>query len=321
MILALAGGVGGARLAAGLAAVLPPAELAIVVNTGDDFTHLGLAISPDIDTVTYTLAGIANPELGWGIAGESWAFMEQMARLGGETWFRLGDRDLATHVERTRRLRAGESLTEVTAALAAAHGIAHRIVPMADDPAPTIVHSDQGGLAFQDYFVRRQCRPRLERLDFAPHVAPSAAFSSLIDDPALEAVLICPSNPWLSIAPILALEGVRQRLRARGVPIVAVSPIIGGRAVKGPAAKIMAELGVPVSSAGVAAHYGDFLDGLAIDETDRGEFGEGGRLRLLATGTLMRTAADRARLAAELIEWLRREWTGGPRLPISGAGI
>lgn len=321
MILALAGGVGGAKLAAGLAAVLPPEKLAIVVNTGDDFTHLGLHISPDIDTVTYTLAGIANPELGWGIAGESWAFMGQMARLGGETWFRLGDRDLATHVERTRRLHAGERLTDVTAALAAAHGIAHRIVPMADDPAPTTVHSDEGKLAFQDYFVRRQCQPQLERLDFAPHVAPSAAFAALIDDPALEAVVICPSNPWLSIAPILALADVRRRLRARRVPIVAVSPIIGGKAVKGPAAKIMVELGVPVSAGGVAAYYGDFLDGLVIDEADRGEFGESGRLRLLATDTLMRDPADRARLAGEMVEWLRREWTERPAVPISETGM
>lgn len=320
MILALAGGVGGAKLAAGLAAVLPPEQLAIVVNTGDDFAHLGLAISPDIDTVTYTLAGIANPDLGWGIAGESWAFMDQLARLGGETWFRLGDRDLATHVERTRRLTAGESLTAVTAALAAAHGIAHRIVPMADDPAPTIVHSDEGALAFQDYFVRRQCRPRLERLDFAADVAPSAAFSALINDPALEAVVICPSNPWLSIAPILALTGVRQRLRARGVPIVAVSPIIGGKAVKGPAAKIMAELGVPVSAAGVAAYYGDLLDGLVVDTGDRDALGEGEPLRLLATDTLMRDAADRARLAKEVVAWLRGAWTARPRLPISDAG-
>ncbi|WP_380877522.1 LPPG--FO 2-phospho-L-lactate transferase [Sphingomonas sp. DBB INV C78] len=304
MILALAGGVGGAKLAAGLAAVLPPEELAIVVNTGDDFEHLGFAISPDIDTVTYTLAGIANPELGWGIAGESWAFMEQLGRMGGETWFRLGDRDLATHVERTRRLRGGESLTTVTAALASAHGIAHRIVPMADDPAPTIVDTDEGRLAFQDYFVRRQCAPRVKALQLAPDVGPSAAFSALIDDPALEAVVICPSNPWLSVDPILALRGVRSRLRARGVAIVAISPIIGGKAVKGPAAKIMAELGVPVSSAGVAAHYGDFIDGLVIDVTDREEAINGPQL--LVTETLMRSPDDRARLASEVIGWVRQ---------------
>lgn len=317
MILALAGGVGGAKLAAGLAAILPPDDLAIVVNTGDDFRHLGLMICPDIDTVTYTLAGIANPELGWGIAGESWNFMEQIARLGGETWFRLGDRDLATHVQRTHRLAAGEGLTAVTAALAAAHGIAHRIVPMAEEPAPTVVHSDAGRLAFQDYFVRHQCRPRLERLDFAPEVAPSRAFSDLIDDPALEAVILCPSNPWLSIAPILALRGVRERLRGRGVPIVAISPIIGGRAVKGPAAKIMGELGVPVSSVGVAGYYGDFLDGLVIDAGDRDEGAAIPQIRLLITDTLMKDAADRQRLAAESVNWLRREWTGQSFVPIS----
>ncbi|ARS25805.1 2-phospho-L-lactate transferase [Sphingomonas sp. KC8] len=318
MILALAGGVGGAKLAAGLAAVLPPQELAIVVNTGDDFEHLGFRISPDIDTVTYTLAGIANRELGWGIAGESWAFMDQIARIGGESWFRLGDRDLATHVERTRRLRGGESLTDVTAALATAHGIAHRIVPMADDPAPTIVHTDEGALAFQDYFVRRQCAPALTGLNLAPDVAPSAAFSALIDDPALAAVILCPSNPYLSIDPIFALAGARERLRARGVPIVAVSPIIGGKAVKGPAAKIMAELGVPVSSAGIAAHYGAMLDGLVIDETDRAGADAIIGPRLLITQTIMRSDADRAQLATDVIGWLRREWTLDPSDPISG---
>ncbi|MGH6780940.1 MAG: 2-phospho-L-lactate transferase [Sphingomonadaceae bacterium] len=316
MILALAGGVGGAKLAAGLAALLPPEELAIVVNTGDDFEHLGLRISPDIDTVTYTLAGIANRELGWGIAGESWAFMEQLVRVGGETWFRLGDRDLATHVERSRRLRAGESLTDITAALAAAHGIAHRIVPMADEPAPTIVHTDEGALAFQDYFVRRQCAPTLKSLDLAPHVAPSAAFSTLIDDPALEAVILCPSNPYLSIDPILALGGVRDRLKGRRVPIVAVSPIIAGKAVKGPAAKIMAELGVPVSSAGVAAHYRGWIDGLVIDESDRDAAAEIADMRLLVTPTLMRTDADRRALADATIRWVR-QWHLPDANPIS----
>lgn len=318
MILALAGGVGGAKLAAGLAAILPPEELAIVVNTGDDFEHLGLNICPDIDTVTYTLAGIANPELGWGIAGESWAFMEQVAKLGGESWFRLGDRDLATHVERTRRLRGGERLTAVTEALARAHGIAHRIVPMADDPAPTIVHSDEGRLAFQDYFVRRQCRPRVERLELAPNVRPSAAFDALIDDPAIEAVIICPSNPWLSIDPILTLSGVRDRLRARGVPIVAISPIVGGKAVKGPAAKIMTELGIPVSSAGIAAHYRGFVDGLVLDMADAGDMEAIAGVRTLLTGTIMKSAGDRARLAADVLAWVR-QWDSHPAGLISVA--
>ncbi|SNS26801.1 LPPG:FO 2-phospho-L-lactate transferase [Sphingomonas laterariae] len=316
MILALAGGVGGAKLAAGLSAVLPPEQLAIVVNTGDDFEHLGLRISPDIDTVTYTLAGIANRELGWGIAGESWAFMDQLAKLGGESWFRLGDRDLATHVERTRRLAAGESLTTITAALAGAHGIAHRIVPMADDPAPTIVHSDEGALAFQDYFVRRQCAPKLTGLALAPHVRPSTAFAALIDDPALEGVIVCPSNPYLSIDPILALDGVRERLKARGVPIIAVSPIIAGKAVKGPAAKIMAELGVPVSSAGIADHYRGWIDGLVIDESDRAAVDEIRDMRLLVTPTLMRDDADRHALAEAVIGWVQ-QWHLAGANPIS----
>jgi LPPG:FO 2-phospho-L-lactate transferase len=304
MIVALAGGVGGAKLAAGLAAVLPPEALAIVVNTGDDFDHLGLSISPDIDSIVYGLAGISDPVRGWGVAGESWAFMEAMERLGAETWFRLGDRDLATHIERTRRLRCGESLTEATAAIAGALGVRHRVLPMSDAPAPTLVETDEGTLAFQDYFVRRHCAPRITALRYGGSVCTSG-FDLLLDDPALTGVIICPSNPYLSIDPILALGGVRERLKALSVPVVAVSPLIAGAAVKGPVAKIMAELGVPTSSAAIAAHYDGLVDGIVVDAADQQET-MGLSCRHLVAPILMTSTADKIRVARAVIEWLER---------------
>ncbi|MCA3254030.1 MAG: 2-phospho-L-lactate transferase [Alphaproteobacteria bacterium] len=299
-VLALAGGVGGARLAAGLARALPPGDLAVAVNTGDDFEHLGLSISPDIDTVVYTLAGLNNPELGWGLASETWAFMAALERLGGETWFRLGDRDLATHVERTRRLAAGETLSAITADFAARLDIAQRIVPMSDDPVRTIVETDEGALAFQDYFVRRQCAPvfRGLRFDGADGARPSAGFAEALADPALEAIVICPSNPLLSLGPILAVPEVRAALAARRVPCIAVSPFIGGQAVKGPAGKIMAELGRDATPAGLLALYDGLVDGLVIDGADAGARAD---VPLHVTDTLMRGPDDQTRLAREAL--------------------
>lgn len=305
MILALAGGVGGAKLANGLAAALPPGELVVVVNTGDDFEHLGLSICPDIDTVTYTLGGINNRALGWGQQGESWAFMDAVRTLGGADWFALGDRDLATHVLRSVRLRAGESLSAVTADIAGRLGIAQRIVPMSDDPVRSMVDTDEGELPFQEYFVKRRCEPRFIGIRFhgASEARPSPGFLAALDDPALEAIIFCPSNPMLSIAPILAVPGIARRLAARRVPCVAVSPFIGGKAVKGPAAKIMAELGLPTTPAGLAAHYGDLLDGLIIDRADGGSGSS--TPALLATDSLMRDEADQQRLATETIAFAR----------------
>ena len=317
MILALAGGVGGAKLAAGLQAALDsPAELLTVVNTGDDFEHLGLSICPDLDTVMYTLSGRANPETGWGLAGESWNFLETLGALGGEDWFRLGDRDLATHIERTWRLRAGETLSGVTADLAARLGVPSRIAPMSDDPVRTVVETLEGDLPFQEYFVRRRCEPALRRLRFegAVEARMSAAFEAAVADPALEAVVVCPSNPYLSIDPILAVPGVRAALAGCAAPVVAVSPIVGGRAIKGPAAKIMGELGVEVSAATVAARYRDLLDGFVLDETDRalaaaieseGAAGARAPLRVAVEQTVMRTGEDRARLAARVLGFAR----------------
>jgi LPPG:FO 2-phospho-L-lactate transferase len=228
MILALAGGVGGAKLAKGLADVVPPEELIVVVNTGDDFEHLGLHVSPDLDTVMYTLAGINNRTLGWGIAGETWNFMHALEALGGETWFRLGDRDLATNIERTQQLRAGESLSAITGHLCARLAVRHRVVPMSDAPVRTLVHTCEGVLTFQDYFVRRRAEPKVTKLEFSgaeeARIAP--AFRLALDNRALAAVVLCPSNPYLSIAPILALPGVRTALEHTRVPVIAALRLI-----------------------------------------------------------------------------------------------
>lgn len=305
MIVALAGGVGGAKLAHGLAAVLAPEELTIVVNTGDDFEHLGLHISPDVDTVMYTLSGLADPVRGWGQADETWAFMSALEKLGGETWFSLGDKDLATHVERTRRLRGGESLSAVTLDLVQRLGVRHPIVPMSDDRVATIVETDAGVLAFQDYFVRRRCEPVVRGIQYdgAEHAQPSAQFAALMRSTDVRGVVICPSNPLLSVAPILAVPGVRGWLERRAFPVVAVSPIIGGKAVKGPAAKILNELGMGASVESVAAYYTGLIDGLVIDAADAQARFAGG-LAVHATDALMRDEADRARLARESVAFL-----------------
>ncbi len=317
MILALAGGVGGAKLAAGLEAALDaPQDLLTVVNTGDDFEHLGLSICPDLDTVMYTLSGRANPETGWGLADESWNFLEALGALGGEDWFRLGDRDLATHVERTRRLRAGETLSRVTADLCRRLGVPSRVAPMSDEPVRTVVETPDGDLPFQEYFVRRRCEPAVQGLRFEGAAAArmSAGFEAAFADPALDAVVVCPSNPYLSIDPILAVPGVRAALAGCAAPVVAVSPIVGGRAIKGPAAKIMEELGVEVSAAAVAARYRDLLDGFVLDETDRalaaaieseGAAGTRAPLRVTVEQTVMRTGEDRTRLAERVLGFAR----------------
>jgi LPPG:FO 2-phospho-L-lactate transferase len=295
-VLALSGGVGGAKLALGLSRVLPPRELTIVANTGDDFEHLGLSISPDIDTLVYTLAGLANPELGWGRHDETWSFMETLATLGGQTWFRLGDRDLAMHVERTRRLRRGETLTDITDDMCRRLGVAARIVPMTDGRMRTRVLSATGWLDFQDYFVRRRCEPVVQELVFEGDAQPQPAFLSLLADPALSAVVICPSNPFISVEPILSLPGVRDALTGCRAPVVAVSPIIAGRAVKGPTAKMMTELGLDPSARAVAEWYGDLLDAYIVDHADAANM-DGLRPRITVAKTLMQTLEDREALA------------------------
>jgi len=270
MILALAGGVGGARLACGLARALQPAEFAIAVNVGDDFEHLGLHVSPDLDTVMYTLAGLHNPVAGWGRSDETWNFMETLAILGGETWFRLGDRDLAVHVERTRRMAAGETLSQVTESLCRRLGIGALVMPVTDDRLRTMVLTSEGELSFQHYFVRLRCEPRVSgfRFDGAQDARLSAPLATLIGSSRITGVVLCPSNPWLSIAPMRAVAALEEFLAARRVPVVAVSPIVGGAAVKGPAAKIMRELGREPSALEVVRHYGASVDGWLIDRVD-----------------------------------------------------
>lgn len=305
MILALAGGVGGAKLAHGLAMQVPPEELLIVVNTGDDFVHLGLNISPDLDTVMYWLAGINDTARGWGLAGESWNFMASLERLGGPTWFMLGDRDLATHFERTQRLSRGERLSDVTAYLCERLAIRHRIVPMTNENVRTIVHTSEGALEFQHYFVRRQCEPQVLRLEFerAQSASPSPAFGSALAREDLAAIVICPSNPLLSVEPILAVKDVRASIQSHHAPVIAVSPIVGGRAIKGPAAKIFRELGREASAFGIAQYYSDLIDGLVIDNIDAHlkQPIEALGLRVAVTNTVMKASQDQARLANQVM--------------------
>ncbi|ACG78947.1 LPPG:Fo 2-phospho-L-lactate transferase [Phenylobacterium zucineum HLK1] len=312
-VLALCGGVGGAKLAFGLSRLLGPDELTIAVNTADDFVHLGLHIAPDLDTVVYTLADLADRERGWGLAGETWGFMSALSRLGGEDWFNMGDHDLATHVERTRRLAAGESLSEATAALAGALGVLHRVTPMSDDPVRTRLATDRGDLSFQHYFVRERCAPRVAAIRFegtpGARMSPGLAGALARDD--LAAIVFCPSNPYLSVDPILAVDGVRAALSGCPVPKVAVSPIVGGQAIKGPAAKLMAELGAPDGNAGVAAHYAGLIDGLVLDRSDAADTKavEAVGMRARLAPSVMRSDVDRIELARATLafaEELRR---------------
>jgi LPPG:FO 2-phospho-L-lactate transferase len=302
-ILAITGGVGGAKLALGLTHLLGPDELAFAVNTGDDFQHLGFEIAPDSDTLIYTLAELSNPELGWGRRDETWNFMSALEALGGETWFKLGDRDLALHVTRTRMLAAGASRTEVTAAIARALGVRHPILPMSDDPVRTTVHTDAGPLAFQHYFVRDRCAPAVTGFEFRgiETARPNPAILELIA--RADGIVICPSNPFVSVDPLLGIPGMRAALRAAAAPVVAVSPIIGGSAVKGPTAKMMRELAVPASAAQVAAHYGDLLDGFIIDRQDT-HLQPNLRVPSIVTQTLMITLRDRVDLAAAALGFI-----------------
>jgi LPPG:FO 2-phospho-L-lactate transferase len=297
-VLALSGGIGGAKLALGLSRVLPPGALTIIANTGDDFEHLGLQISPDVDTLLYTLGGIDNPHTGWGRRDETWTFMAALEALGGVTWFKLGDGDLATHVERTRRRCAGETLSAIIDDFRRRLRISSRLLPMSDDPVRTRLLTDEGWLDFQDYFVRRRCAPAVQKIGFdgAATARPQPDFVAALADGDLRMVVICPSNPLISIDPILSLDGVRDALRACRAPVVAVSPIIGGKAVKGPTAKMMAELGLPVDAGSVARHYGDILDHYIIDQADLASVG-GLDTATSVTRTLMENTADREALA------------------------
>ena len=311
-IVALAGGVGGAKLVDGLAQHLQPEQFTIVVNVGDDFDHLGLRIFPDLDTVCYTLAGKANPVTGWGRAGETWHALESLAEIDGPTWFRLGDLDLGTHLERTRRLRNGERLSQITRDFCRSWGSKFTVLPASDDSVPTWVYTDEGELSFQEYFVLRQCQPRVSGFRFADveKARPAPGVLEAIWEARL--IIICPSNPWVSIAPILAIPGIREAMEAR--PVIAITPIIGGETVKGPAAKMYRELSLQPSPRAVARHYNGLLAGFVLDQEDEQQ-AEGLRreqLEILVTDTIMKTRADRIRLAGEVLELGERvcAWDG-----------
>ena len=311
-IVALAGGVGGAKLAHGLAQILKPEELTVIVNTGDDFEHYGLYICPDLDTVCYALAGIANPETGWGRAGESWNAMENLSKLGGLDWFRLGDKDLGTHLERTRRLKEGYSLSQITRDFCKAWGIEFAVLPMSDQPVRTYVETDEGELAFQEYFVHRRCEPRVKGFWFDGVERAEPARGALEAIQAADAIVICPSNPWVSIDPILhvldrtSLEASSKRNWVEGKRVFAVSPIIGGQAIKGPAAKMYTELGIEPSAFAVANHYRGLITDFVLDQIDEqlNESVKGLSMQTHVTNTLMKSHEDRKRLATDLLKFI-----------------
>lgn len=306
-VLAISGGIGGAKLALGLYRVLGAGSFTVLANTGDDFEHLGLHISPDIDTLMYTLAGINSPRHGWGRVKETWTFMQALDTLGGETWFSLGDGDLATSVERTRLLKLGHSLSDITEKFCKRLGVRAHLLPMSDDPVRTLVETKDGKLDFQDYFVRKGCAPVVTgfRFDGVETAVPNPRFIEMLNGQELTAVVLCPSNPFISVDPILALRGVRSALANCRVPVIAVSPIIGGSAVKGPTDKIMRELGLPTTTAAIAEHYGDLLDGFVLDNEDAAS-AEVINLPTLCTQTLMNTLCDRERLASEVLNFAER---------------
>lgn len=315
-VVALCGGVGGAKLALGLEGTLDAGRLTIAVNTGDDFEFLGLRISPDLDTVLYTLADLSDTTRGWGRADESWNFMAALEGWGGEAWFSLGDRDLALHVERTRRLRAGETLTAIMGDMARRAGIGADMLPMSDEAVRTIVHTAVGDLPFQHYFVKHRCTPVVSGISFdgADDATANPALIRALADPELAAVVICPSNPFLSIDPILAVPGVRAALRRAAAPVIVVSPIVGGQAVKGPTAKIMGELGLCANSAAIATHYAGVIDGMVIDSADAAD-AETLDIPVHVTRTLMRDVGDKHRLARVVLAFAASlsQASGAPR--------
>ena len=297
-VVVLTGGVGGAKLVDGLNAILAPGDLSAIVNTGDDFRHFGLAISPDIDTLLYTLSGKANRVLGWGREGETWSFMAALRELGGEDWFNLGDGDLALHVLRSARLAGGEPLSRIVADFARAWGLRLSVLPMSDDPVATLLDTDEGSLAFQTYFVARQCQPAVRAIAFAGAANAQPAPGVIAAITGAEAVLIAPSNPWLSIDPILAVPAIWQALIDTPAPVVVVSPLVGGKAVKGPTAKLMAELGLAVNNQTIAAHYCEWADGMVVHGDDDAP----NDMPVARTDTLMHDRADRIRVAHAVLQ-------------------
>jgi LPPG:FO 2-phospho-L-lactate transferase len=309
-ILALSGGVGGAKLARGLAQVMPPENLAIVCNTADDFEHMGLIICPDLDSVMYALAGRNDTGRGWGLADETWHVMNALKAIHPDAWFQLGDKDLATHLARTEILTSGQPLSVATRALCDAYGVAQTLLPMTDDRVRTKVATENGEMDFQTYFVREQCQPAVTgfRFDGIGHAAPHPQWMEWLAAADLRAVILCPSNPFVSMDPILKLPGVREAIRSCAAPVIAVSPIVGNKALKGPAAKMMHELGMPATATAVAAHYGGLLTGFVLDQLDQDQEINIQLLNIstLVTDTIMKTPADMAQLAEAVLAFAER---------------
>ncbi|MBN1202756.1 MAG: 2-phospho-L-lactate transferase [Anaerolineae bacterium] len=305
-VVALAGGVGGAKLVYGLSQVVPPERFTVIGNVADDFDLYGLHISPDLDTVMYTLAGVANPATGWGVADDTWNMLDMLDRYGEDVWFRLGDRDVATHVLRTMWLNEGHTLTEITARLLERLGVRCQLLPVTDDPVHTLIDTlEHGTLGFQDYFVRHRWQPTVRRVwyRYAEQACMTDAVAGALSD--ADVIIFCPSNPVLSIDPLLVVPGVREAITARQGVCVAVSPFIGGKAVKGPAAKLMGELGLDISPCGLCQYYAGLLDGLVIDTSDQDQPPAEGIPRLV-TQTLMQSSEDKIRLAGDVIDWVGR---------------
>ena len=301
--LALAGGVGGAKLVVGLAHCLTPDELAVAVNTGDDEEFHGLHVSPDLDTMMYTLAGLSNPETGWGLNGDTFSALAMLRQYGADTWFNLGDRDLATHIRRTQLLKQGLALSEVTAELCAALGVSHRIVPMSDQPVRTVLETTDGRLSMQEYFVRERAQPEVSAIHYlgSAEAVPSPGLDEALARARI--LVICPSNPALSVQPIVEVSGMKERLASFSGLRVAVSPIVGNDAVRGPAGRIMAGIGQEVSVVGVARAYREFCDVLVIDRQDDGlafAVAEAG-VRPVVTNTIMNSLQDRIDLAETVL--------------------
>ncbi|MBT4888416.1 MAG: 2-phospho-L-lactate transferase [Rhodospirillales bacterium] len=300
-VVAFSGGVGGAKLASGLSRVLEPGKLLVAANTGDDFSHMGLHISPDIDSIFYAVTDLNNTETGWGRTGETWNFMAALKGFGGEDWFNLGDSDLAMHVLRTHWLQQGQSLSEVTQNFCQALNVPFNLAPMSNDPVTTMIDTDKGTLPMQDYFVREHCEPVAKKFSYkdANEASANSDILSALSGDDLQTIVLCPSNPYLSIDPILAVPGIVEALKATDVPVIAVSPIVGGLALKGPLGKIMGELGLEPSSLSIAKHYGDLLDVLVIDEGDahEAEAIEALGSQVCIAPTIMKTIDDQRALA------------------------
>jgi LPPG:FO 2-phospho-L-lactate transferase len=303
MLAVLTGGTGGAKLIHGLSLEIDPTELFIIVNTADDFELHGLYISPDLDTIMYTLAGIVDPSKGWGIKDDTFEALESLERYGAETWFRLGDRDLATHLSRSRLLREGHSLSTITRRLSSALGVKARLTPMSDDRIQTRLASDEGEISFQEYFVKRRWAPEVTNVSYAGAEASRAAAGILEAIDKAAAVIVCPSNPVTSIGPILSVPGIRSALRETQAKVIAVSPMAHATAFSGPADKLMEAVGIEASAYGVAAAYADFLDTLMIAEEDKpvAQRIESLDIGVLPTDIRMTTPEDKKRLAREVL--------------------